>query len=259
MAKRDYEINPNNNKEEDWEHRKPQPQFELRRDPYWYGQAAAPESKGFKPKFSDKELQQLGFATFVITLIFGIGFSPYSIYSIFSGSVNWLILGMYLGMALVAAGSAFILHEMAHKVVAQKFGCWAEFRYNLKMLLITGAISLFASFFIIVPGAVYIRGHLTTTQNGLVSAAGPATNLALAVVFAPLFILGLFSGITIIQLLGFFGAFINCFLGAFNMIPLGNLDGSKIFRWNPAVWVAMMILLAGPVIVFYLYAFGAIG
>jgi Zn-dependent protease len=58
--------------------------------------------------------------------------------------------------------------------------------------------------------------------------------------------------------LGFMGSFINLFLGAFNMIPFGNLDGSKILKWNPLVWVVMIILLAGPVITFYAFSFGFI-
>jgi Zn-dependent protease len=59
-----------------------------------------------------------------------------------------------------------------------------------------------------------------------VSAAGPLSNLALAVAFALLLRLGL--GNQGLMKLAFFGVSINIFLALFNLIPIPPLDGSHI-------------------------------
>jgi Zn-dependent protease len=59
-----------------------------------------------------------------------------------------------------------------------------------------------------------------------VSAAGPLSNLALAVAFAGLLHLGL--GNVGLMKLAFFGVSINIFLALFNLIPIPPLDGSHI-------------------------------
>lgn len=66
----------------------------------------------------------------------------------------------------------------------------------------------------------YRRGEIT------VSAAGPLSNLALAVVFALLLRLG-FQNPGLAQL-AYFGVSINIFLALFNLIPIPPLDGSHI-------------------------------
>ncbi len=59
-----------------------------------------------------------------------------------------------------------------------------------------------------------------------VSAAGPLSNLALAVVFA--FLLRLGWGNVGLMKLAYFGVSINIFLALFNLIPIPPLDGSHI-------------------------------
>jgi len=59
-----------------------------------------------------------------------------------------------------------------------------------------------------------------------VSAAGPLSNLALAVVFAYLLKLGV-GGLGLAKL-AYFGVTINIFLALFNLIPIPPLDGSHI-------------------------------
>ncbi|MFH1240586.1 MAG: site-2 protease family protein [Candidatus Diapherotrites archaeon] len=49
-----------------------------------------------------------------------------------------------------------------------------------------------------------------------------------------------------------YSAYINMFLGLFNMIPFPPLDGSKIFRWNPIIWAAVFLPFIGA---FLFYAF----
>ena len=141
----------------------------------------------------------------------------------------------------ITVGTAFLLHELAHKVLAQKYGCWAEFRkFNLGLVLAV-VMSLFG-FIIAAPGAVMISGQVTREQNGKISAAGPLTNIALAILF---FIVGTFLP----QVIGtipalfnqiiFFGFFINAWLALFNMIPFPPLDGSKVMAWSLPVWLGI--------------------
>lgn len=141
-------------------------------------------------------------------------------------------------LAFVTAGSGFLLHELAHKVVAQRYGFWAEFRADFRMLglaVVSGAVGfLFAA-----PGAVEIRSRrgISRRESGVTSIAGPATNLALFAVFAPLalvFTTGLLGRVMA------FGALINAFLAAFNILPAGPLDGRKVKRWSTPVFVATL-------------------
>lgn len=38
------------------------------------------------------------------------------------------------------------------------------------------------------------------------------------------------------------GFSINAFLALFNLIPIGILDGAKVFRWDPFIWLASVIV-----------------
>ena len=109
-------------------------------------------------------------------------------------------------------GIGFLLHEIAHKFVAQKYNCWAEFRADNKMLILMILMS-FMGFLFAAPGAVMIQGNITKRRNGIISIAGPATNMGLAVIFLAIFFF------TPFKLLGFFGAQVNTFIGLFNLLP----------------------------------------
>ncbi|MBI4149836.1 hypothetical protein HY488_00370 [Candidatus Woesearchaeota archaeon] len=147
----------------------------------------------------------------------------------FSFSIKFL-----LGVALSAftVGTAFLLHELGHKVVAQRYGCFAEFRSFDQMLLLCILMSFFG-FIFAAPGAVMIAGHVTREKNGRISAAGPIVNIILAIMF--------FAAYAIMPTLVFkYGALINSWIAIFNMIPFWQFDGAKILAWNKAVWFSMV-------------------
>ncbi len=143
----------------------------------------------------------------------------------------------------LTAGVAVILHEVAHRVVARHFGATAHFVANDGMLILSILIA-FAGFLFAAPGAVWHSGWLTKRQSGLVAAAGPVTNMVLALIFAVLFITLrdtaaplLVSGLSM-------GFLINALLGAFNMLPLGPIDGAKILNWNVVAFGVLFAIAA---------------
>ena len=138
-------------------------------------------------------------------------------------------------VSALTVGIGFLLHELAHKVVAVRFGQVASFKADYKMLaLCIGAA--FAGFLFAAPGAVYHRGRITERQNGLVSVAGPLTNIGLVAAFLPL---AFFEGF--LGQVGQLGVLVNAFLAAFNMIPFGPLDGKSVISWSKPVFGAVFV------------------
>jgi Zn-dependent protease len=139
-------------------------------------------------------------------------------------------------IALVAVGFAFLLHELSHKFVAVRYGFYAEYRMWVQGLIFALITAYFFGFVFAAPGAVYIHGDfISRDENGKISLAGPLTNIALAVVFFLLIPLSSFSPI-LSAIIGL-GFFVNSFLALFNLIPISILDGAKVFRWNPVIWL----------------------
>ena len=143
-----------------------------------------------------------------------------------------------LFVALISTGTGFALHELAHKFVAQRYGCWAEFRYSLQGLVIAIIISSFVGFLYAAPGAVFIAGRIDERQNGIISIAGPMTNVCVALALIPVILLfpdslpayGLYTVV-----------YFNSFLAIFNMIPLMPLDGAKVLQWNMGIYIAALV------------------
>jgi len=171
-------------------------------------------------------------------------------YAIFQVGAQRLLSGAFIEALLISGivcGLGFVLHELAHRVVARRFGAQAHFVANNSWLLISIVIA-FVGFFIAAPGAVWHRGYLSERQSGLIALAGPATNLALSVVFLLalpiLFVLGLQADW--VFLLCLIGVSLNAWLGLFNMLPAGPFDGARVLAWSPlyfGITVAIGILL----------------
>jgi Zn-dependent protease len=100
-------------------------------------------------------------------------------------------------------------------------------------------------FLLAAPGAVMVSGRITERQNGIIAAVGPITNVIIALVAFPIYLLtaGLEQPIALIGELARFIVVINLILGGFNMIPVQPLDGSKIIAWSKYAYFGIIIAI----------------
>lgn len=166
-----------------------------------------------------RELIDLGAAWLILSVAFANLFGSLS-------SVT------FIGIALLTVGIGFLLHELAHRVVARNFGLGARFQADYSMLAFAFFLS-FVGFIFAAPGAVYTTGSRSPRQQMLISVAGPVTNILLAIAF--MFVPGV---------VGRFGSSINAWLALFNMIPFGGLDGEAVFRYSKSVFALVAAVSA---------------
>ena len=178
-------------------------------------------------KTSKKEIQDIFKAWIAISIAFAI---------VLRSSFDNIFLSFIL--SAITVGIGFLLHELAHKAMAQKYGHRAEFR-SFDSMLILAIIFSFFGFVFAAPGAVMIPGNLSKKKNGIVSLVGPLTNLILALLFLAISVI-VTSGF--LNLIGNYGFRINTWLAVFNMIPLWNFDGKKVFDWNKAVYFVFVVV-----------------
>lgn len=147
--------------------------------------------------------------------------------------------------AALTAGLGVVLHELAHRVVARYYGASAHFVANDGMLIISIVLA-FTGFLFAAPGAVWYTSALTRRQGGLVAAAGPITNMVLAVLFVLLLLLARGTGVPSLVIGGLvMGFYVNAMLGVFNMLPLGPLDGAKVLAWSTPVFGVLLAIAVG--------------
>lgn len=179
------------------------------------------------------ELPAIVISWLVISVSFSIS------YLFYSASLFWLVFLL----TAATAGVGFVLHELAHRTVAKKFGFnatyevwWWGIIVCLMMAIMTQGSLIFAAL-----GAVYITPLASTSfmgekgfrrAYGLISLSGPAMNLLLAAAFYAISLEGGF-----LSALGTVGMQINLWLAAFNLIPVPPFDGHKIFSWSKIAWV----------------------
>lgn len=176
-----------------------------------------------KIKFSKLEILHLSIATVLVTAV-GLSLTSYR-------DISWEFLTIFV--------SAFLVHELAHKLLAQFYGSWAEFRTNSYGLIVTAFSAIpFIPFKFIAPGAVVINLS-DRSKFGRVAFIGPLTNLVMGFIF-----LMLFYRYPFVDYL-YIGAVFNSWIALFNLLPFGNLDGQKIFSWNKIVWIFMIASTMG--------------
>ncbi|MGD0176495.1 MAG: M50 family metallopeptidase [Candidatus Bathyarchaeia archaeon] len=183
----------------------------------------SPRSHGVR--FSRTEVRHLIVGTALVT---GAGVS-------FIVGNSFTLLGLAVAAAIFSGG--FILHELAHKYVAQGYGLWAEFRLNMTGVILT-AVSIVSPIKFIAPGAVVISGVAEKDRVGRTAFAGPLVNV---VITAGLLIFLPVLRESILYLPVLFGAGINAFLALFNLIPFSVFDGRKVYYWNRRYWIILFL------------------
>ncbi len=196
---------------------------------------------------SATELIDIAKAWLVISVIFAIlnvrrGLGTNLFVLLFTGGMLRELM-----IAGITVGVGFLLHELAHKVVAQRYGCLAEFRSDDMMLIFALVMAVFIGFVFVAPGATMIAGRVRPRQHGIIAISGPAVNLVLALFFFSLTLLPFQAAVEV----GLSGYAINVFLATFNMLPFWIFDGKKVWDWNKPIWlVTFAISLAMLVPVF---------
>lgn len=178
-----------------------------------------------------KELKHLAVALSVFILI---GFS------MLINNIPFLLLNLgILTVTVVGMVLSFLVHELAHKIVAQRMGYWAEFRLSIPGLLLT-LLSVVFPIKIIAPGAVRVVGLFISKDGvGKIAFSGPLTNMIQAIVYVVLLEFYAYSPLTAVAFLVL--ASLNLSLALFNLIPIDPMDGAKVFRWSKSVWLSSII------------------
>jgi Zn-dependent protease len=228
--------------------------------------------------FSDEEKKHLRLATAAFTLALGFMWVGGLGTLLDSNLSSWLIqLLLAMPVMLLAVGPAFLLHEIGHKIVAKKNGCWAEFRADPSGLRLGIFLAFFLGFLFMAPGAVMVAGVVTRRQNGHIAVAGPLVNFSLFLIGIPVWgiILGL-TGAYDVNLASSTGEYLvggsliwqqmlidagvfwlgaNLVLGLFNMIPWGPLDGAKVKDWSENAFYGVISVFILLVVTWVLYGY----
>lgn len=177
--------------------------------------------------FSLKETSHLALATL---LVVSVGFS------IFGFQDRFIRDYLALASAVSFFACSFLMHEIAHKISAQRRGLWAEFRLTVMGAILTLISAISPLFKVISPGAVVVSGYTGAECIGKISITGPLTNIVLSsTLLVSAFLAWQSSALAYVIAVG---AAFNAWIALFNLIPLGILDGYKVFQWNKLVWMS---------------------
>ncbi len=188
--------------------------------------------------FSKTEIAHLTQATLAFTIALAFMFTG-GIMGALSDTEAFVVKAI-IGLLTFVPG--FLIHEIAHKVQARKYGCWAEFRASPSGLRFGVILAALIGIVFMAPGAVMVAGNTTREQFGKIALAGPVSNVVL-------WCIGLAFAITFggseYDILIYYWMLANGILGALNMLPFGPLDGKKIRTWSvPVFWIWLIICIS---------------
>ncbi len=187
--------------------------------------------------FSQKEIRDLLISVFILGFVFSFYMEVFIADYVTSFIINWLTASLLVGIA-------FVGHELAHKFVAIHYDLKAEYvlwpqgvLLSLAVFFFTGGRFIFAALGFVSISTFYpVRlGYkfvsLTLKEAGIISAAGPAINLIIALISAM---------IAPFLPIAWLSVNLNLILAIFNLIPFPPLDGSKVFIWSRIAWSTLI-------------------
>lgn len=207
---------------------------------YYYTTTAFPVHE-VRYATSPVEIRDLLIAFLVLTFDLMLIIGSVGLFSGVSSLSGFLSLSTF-AIAATAALTGFLAHELAHKFIAQRHHAWAEFRMSPAGLAFSVLTASFG-FLFAAPGATVVGGMNDLREWGRTSLAGPMTNLA----FSAIFFAGALAASVSHLSAAVLGAllwltFFNGWFATFNLIPFGPLDGAKVMRWSPAIWMGAIVV-----------------
>jgi Zn-dependent protease len=141
----------------------------------------------------------------------------------------------YLIILLLVVLPSLTIHEYAHAWTAYKFG--DDTAKSMGRLTLNPIAHIDPIGTILVPLIAHVGWAkpvpvnftvLTRTQMLLVSIAGPASNMLMAIVLALAYHILPVQSMPLVELFILIGVFLNLILAVFNLLPIPPLDGSRI-------------------------------
>ncbi|ADI32062.1 peptidase M50 [Staphylothermus hellenicus] len=186
------------------------------------------------------EALSLIIASIVVSLVFGL---------------DYLLSGNLVVFSIISTGAiiAMVPHELAHRWSARRMGCYSRYVLDPTGLLLTIITAIpFIPFKIIMPGYTLVISHHYDPMenkriNGVVSLAGPVTNILFATISFFTVVLCLKTMMCSMLLFGlaYWTALLNSWVAFFNLLPIPPLDGSKVISWKPILWIISFVFSIG--------------
>lgn len=224
--------------------------------------------------FSLIETIHLAIATLVLATFYAIATSEGGLFDVDVGEIV-----VALPLAAVAVVPAFLLHELAHKFMAIRYDMWARFELQPIGLGLGVVVLALAKVVAAAPGYVSIRGHISRAGSkemldealssgeaefiaearrelreaerleGHIGIVGPIVNVVLACAFllVEAALRGSGGDRTALGDINFWdqAVLLNIALAGMNMLPIGPLDGRKVWFWSKIAFLGMWAAIVG--------------
>ena len=190
-------------------------------------------------EFTKNELRDLVIAFIVLSIAFAIANVKFALHAFIS----------ILPIVMFGVGVGFLLHELGHKYVANKYGYKAEFKLWPIGLLIALITSLIGWVFAL-PGEAKITAEdIDEETTGKIAIAGPMANIGLGLLFIVIAAItyplkSSFTLFELIYLVSTVGFSVNAFLATFNILPFYTLDGTKVMKWSVKAFIVAFAIAA---------------
>ncbi len=156
---------------------------------------------------------------------------------------------LYFGIVSLVAVLAMIPHELAHRWSARRLGCYSRYVLSPIGLILTLATAPLSIVKIIMPGYTLVISRyydpvINKRIDGVTSFAGPVVNIVSASITYLALILCLKTLLCplLLYIFLYWNTALNAWVAFFNLLPIPPLDGSKIIRWNPVLWIISLVI-----------------